>query len=76
MCEQEATNKDYDNDSDASDASKYNSSNLFEDNNAANDTDKTTNRDSSYNTNKIGVTMTEDTDSCYTTKINKFKEAI
>jgi hypothetical protein len=43
MCEQEATNKDYNNDSDASDSPEYNNSELYEDDNAADeDTDKTT----------------------------------
>jgi hypothetical protein len=72
----EATNEDYNNDSDTSDSPKYDNSDLFkDDNNATNeDIDETTNYNSGYNTNKIEVTIIEDIDSYYTTKIDKFRE--
>jgi hypothetical protein len=94
MCEppQEATDEDYDDDSDAGDGPEYDDGDLFEDdddNDAGDgpeyddgdlfgddddatdeDTDETTDRDSGYNTDE--VTMTEDTDICYTTEIDKF----
>ena len=83
MCEhpqeatnEEATNEDYDDDSDAGDGAEYDGGDLFEDDDDAadEDTDETSNRDSGYNTDEIEVTMTGDTDSCYTTEINEFKE--
>ena len=62
MCEppQGATNRDYDDDSDAGDGLEYDDSDLFEDDDDAadKDTDETTNRDSGYNTDEMEVTMT------------------
>jgi hypothetical protein len=71
MCEppQEATNEDYDDDSDAGDGPEYDDDDATDE-----DTDETTDRDSGYNTDEIEITMTEDTDSCYNTKIDEFEE--
>ncbi len=76
MCEspQEATNEDYDDDSNAGDGLEYDDGDLFEDDDDTIDEDinETTDYDSSYNTDEIEVTMTEDMDSCYTTEIDRF----
>jgi len=70
-------NRDYDNESDIGDDPKYDDSDLEDDDDAADkDTDKITNHDSGYNTNEMEVTMTENTDTCYNTKIDEFKELV
>ncbi len=74
---QEATDGDYDDESDIGDDPEYDDSDLEDDDNATNeDTDETADHDSGYNTDEMEVTMTENMETCYNTKINEFKEPV
>ena len=83
---QEAVNNNYDDDSDAGDGPECDNTDddLFDDdqdsldsdddNTAEEDTDRSVDRDSGYNSDGTDVTMTEDTDTCYTTEVGEFGE--
>ena len=74
---QEATDGDYNDESDISDDPEYDDSDLEDDDDAADeDTNETADRDSGYSTDEMEVTMTENTDTCYNTKIDEFKELV
>jgi hypothetical protein len=70
--------RDYNNKSNISNDPKYNNSNLSKDNDDAtnNNINKTTNYNSSYNIDEIEVTIIENSDAYYNTKINKFRELV
>jgi hypothetical protein len=81
---QEATDGDYDDESDIGDDLEYNNGDLSDDDDAADgdDTDETADRDSGYNTDEMEVTMTENTNNkelvqqdC-DAELDKFREAI
>jgi hypothetical protein len=74
---QKAKDRDYDNESDIGDDPEYDDNDLEDDNDADDkDTDETADHNSGYNTDEIEVTMTENTDICYNTKIDKFREPV
>ncbi len=67
---------EFDDDSDASDGPEYENDVLFDsddDDNAATDdegTEATADHDSGYNSDRTEVTMTEDTDDCFTVEVD------
>ena len=72
-----------DNNSNASNSPRSNNNVLFDskDNRSNNSTadkdiDKYYYLDSNYNSNRIDITMTEDIDKCYITKLNKSREPL
>jgi hypothetical protein len=77
----EATDEDYDDESDASDGPEYDDDSLFsfgfgDDNLLDEGTDGNADQDGGYNTDGTDVTMTEDTDDCYTAEVDELGEPV
>jgi hypothetical protein len=77
----EAMEEDYDDESDAGDGPEYGDEGLFsfrfgDDDLLDEDTDRSADQDSGYNTDGADVTMTEDTDDCYTAEVDGLGEPV
>jgi hypothetical protein len=72
----EATDEDYDDESDAGDGPECDDDGLFSFSFGDDDTDGNADQDSGYNTDGTVVTMTEDTDDCYTAEVDELGEPV
>jgi hypothetical protein len=76
----QATEEDYDDESDAGDGPEFNVDDLFDSNDdddaVDEDTDEDAGYDSGYGTEERDATMTEDTDDCSTAEVDGFREPV
>jgi len=74
----EATDEDYDDESDAGDGPEYDEADLFDndDDTVDEDRDESADHDSGYSSAGTDVTTTEGTDDCYTTEVDESGELV